>query len=106
MLRDEQIVALEAEFTDSLQGGGTLFHFLEFARAVEQAAYAAAIKACEANAEHEEEARALQRADAARGGDENEELARLRHLSDVRLFNAGISTCAEAIRALMQEQPK
>lgn len=71
-----------------------------------KAAYMAAIKACEANAEHEEEARALQRADAARGGDENEELARLRHLSDVRLFNAGISTCAEAIRSLMQEQPK
>ena len=39
MLTDEQIVALEAEFTDRLQGGGTLFHFLEFARAVERAAY-------------------------------------------------------------------
>ncbi len=72
-----------------------------------KAAYAAAIKACEAHAEHEEEARALQRADAARGGDEKEELARLRHLSDVRLYNAGIRKCADAIRSLMtQEQPK
>lgn len=78
---------------------------LAIARAVEQAAYAAAIKACEAHADHEEEARALQSADAARGGDEQDELARLRHLSDVRLFNAGISKCADAIRSLM-EQPK
>ncbi|MFA5606790.1 MAG: hypothetical protein WDA07_06335 [Leucobacter sp.] len=103
MLTDEELIDLWMSAPNESTFGALVGHY---ARAVEQAAYAAAIKACEASAEHEEEARALQRADAARGGDENEELARLRHLSDVRLFNAGISTCAEAIRALMQEQSK
>lgn len=106
MLPRDEIDAIGDRFGHFKYGDAQGDQRAAFARAVEQAAYAAAIKACEARAEHEEEARALQRADAARGGDVNEELARLRHLSDVRLFNAGISMCADAIRSLMREQPK
>jgi hypothetical protein len=36
-LTDDEILDLEQKYTDLLVGGGTMFHFEEFARAIEQA---------------------------------------------------------------------
>jgi len=36
-LTDDEILDLEQKHTDLLVGGGTMFHFEEFARAIEQA---------------------------------------------------------------------
>lgn len=56
----------------------------------------ACAQACEALHDGAEQDRADQKADAAQGM--KAQLARFQHASTVRLFNAGIRSCAAAIR--------